>query len=65
MNNIAMYREDFQKAIQDIIKMGGTVQKIYHNAIYFNQNKVDYVFYPEMTDGGPMFFKKPAKELAA
>lgn len=65
MNNIAMYREDFQKAIQDITNSGGNVQKIYHNAIYFNQNKVDYVFIPEMTDGGPMFFKKAAKDLAA
>ena len=65
MNNIAIYREQFQAAVKEITKAGGIVQKIYHNVIYFEQNKTDYVFVPEMTDGGPMFFKKPAKELAA
>jgi hypothetical protein len=58
-----MYREQFQTAINEIIKAGGKVQKIYHNIIYFNQNKTDYVFAAEATEGGPMFFKKPAKEF--
>jgi hypothetical protein len=64
MNNVAMYREEYQTAINEIIKAGGKVQKIYHNIIYFNLNKTDYVFAAEMTEGGrPMFFKKPAKEF--
>lgn len=65
MNNIAIYREQFQSAIKEITNSGGVVQKIFHNAIYFNQNKTDYIFIPEMTDGGPMFFKKAAKDLVA
>lgn len=65
MNNIAIYREQFQAAVREITNAGGQVQKIYHNVIYFNQNKTDYVFAPEMTEGGPMFFKKTAKDFAA
>lgn len=63
MNNIAIYREQFQGAIKDITKAGGIVNKIYHNAIYFHQNKIDYVFVPEMTEGGPMFAKRTLQEL--
>ena len=66
MNNIAIYREQFQSAVNEIIKAGGKVQKIYHNLVYFSQNKTDYVFVPEiMSDGRPMFFKREAKDFTA
>lgn len=65
MNNIAIYREQFQTVIKEITRAGGIVQKIYHNAVYFNQNKTDYIFVPEMTEGGPLFFKKTKQELDA
>ncbi len=64
MNNIPIYREQFQAAIKEILNTGGIVQKIYHNLIYFNQNKTDYVFVPTSTEGGPVFIKKPVKEQA-
>jgi hypothetical protein len=58
MNTIPIYREQFQNGIKEITNMGGKVQKIYNNVIYFRQNNADYVYVPEMTDSGPVFFKK-------
>lgn len=63
MSNIAIYRDQFQAAVKEITKAGGHVQKIYHNRIYFRRDNTDYVFTPEMTEGGPMFFKKTLKEF--
>lgn len=61
MNNIIIGCQQFQEGIKEIRNMGGSVQKIYHNMIFFRQNNVEYVFVPEMTDGGFVFLKKSAK----
>ena len=63
-NQIPIYREQFQAAMEEITKNRGKVQKIYGNLIYFESDKTNYVFVPQMTDGGPMFMKREAKDFA-
>ena len=64
MNNIAIYREQFQSVVQEIARTGGHVTKIYHNQVFFTNNKVNYVFAPQMTEGGPLFIKHEAKAFS-
>ena len=61
--NIPVYREQFQEALKEITRNGGKIHKIYNNLIYFYDGTADCVFVPEMTAGGPMFFKKNEHEF--
>lgn len=63
MNNIAMYREDFQAAVKEIAAAGGNVKKIFHNQIFFTQNGKDFVFAPEQGRGA-VFIKQELKPEA-
>lgn len=65
MNQIPVYREQFQEAVREIRANKGEVRKIVGNVIhYVDGSGEESVFVPEQTDGGPMFFKHSAKDLA-
>jgi hypothetical protein len=59
-----MYRQDFAAAVKEIKNAGGEVRKIFNNLVFYVQNDVEYVFVPEMTDGGPVFIKKTVEKAA-
>jgi hypothetical protein len=61
MNQIPVYREEFQTIIKEITANKGKVLRIVGNIVYFTDKEGnDCMFVPELTEAGMVFMKKDA-----